>query len=109
MMNYYASLYRPCTTADGVNFTAYFDTFAVLWLEDSHRLFLDAPIDEEDVIRIIQAMTSGNAPSLGGLSMQFYEEYAPVLAPQLCTMYEEALELGVLPLSLREALVATIL
>ncbi|KAJ1197470.1 hypothetical protein NDU88_001328 [Pleurodeles waltl] len=87
----------------------YLDSVQLLWLEDGHRQFLNEPFTVEDVIQINNGLPGDKAQGLDGLMAAFYNESAPLLAPHLQAMYEDSLACGILPPSLKEALIVTIL
>lgn len=54
-------------------------------------------------------LRADKAPGPDGLGAQFYKEYSDELAPRLLAVYQESLETGLLPDTMREALIITLL
>ena len=69
LVPYYETLYSSRRGVDTATLVAYFDSIALLWLGDAHRLYLDIFYNEEDIVEVIQSMPSGKAPGLDGLTV----------------------------------------
>ncbi|XP_069059669.1 zinc finger protein Xfin-like [Pleurodeles waltl] len=109
LTDFYADLYAEPPGLDSVAANDYFVDISLLWFENSHRSYLDAPFSVDDVIQAVRSLPGDKAPGLNCLTPSFFKEYADILAPHLLEVYAEALETGALPASLREALIVTIL
>lgn len=70
---------------------------------------MDEPYTEEDIKRVIGGMRADKAPGPDGLTAQFYKTYMDLLATQLLAVYQDALETGILPETMREAIIITLL
>lgn len=103
VMDFNSKLYTSKCTQEADNLQSYFDTIELLWLENAHRAYLDAPFSEEDVIQVINSLPPDKAPGLDGLPTSFYKCYAAILVPHLMEVYQEAIDTGILPPTLREA------
>ena len=57
---------------------------------------------------VIQALPSNKAPGPDGYTGEFFKSFATELAPPLLEVYKEALERGVLPPTLRQALISLV-
>ncbi|KAJ1170849.1 hypothetical protein NDU88_002720 [Pleurodeles waltl] len=73
-------------------------------LTHEERDSLGGPLTVEEVQDAISHLSSGKTPGTDSLPMDFYKKYTTLLAPKLVEMYTEALHRGLLPDSLREAL-----
>lgn len=63
----------------------------------------------EEIAATIDSLTSNTAPGLDDLTGIFYKTYKDILAPQLLEVYAEALEVGSLLPSMREAVISLLL
>lgn len=79
------------------------------YLTDTQREFLSAPFELDEIREAIMKMQSGKAPGLDGIPIDFYKHYIDIMAPVLKEIFEDSLEMGVLPPSMREALVTSLL
>ena len=48
MENYYSELYRSKLDVTASEIEQYLDSIQLLWLDDTHRQYLEVPFDEED-------------------------------------------------------------
>ncbi|XP_069059369.1 vomeronasal type-2 receptor 26-like [Pleurodeles waltl] len=103
------ALSRPPAELPAEVVQAYFSEISLLWFEDAHRAYFNAPLSMEEVKAAIRDLSGDKAPDLDGLTPPFYKEYSDILAPHLMEVYAEAMKTGILPASLREALIVTIL
>lgn len=69
---------------------------------------LELPIKMEEILSAIRTLSPNESPGLDGFPVEWYDTYADSLASRLLEMYKGALEQGVLPESLREALIVLI-
>lgn len=67
------------------------------------------PFDEDDVKEAIKSLPTCKASGLDSLPSEFYKAYIDDLAPQLLKFFADTYETGVLPPSLREGLIVTLL
>lgn len=109
MAEFYTTLYSTQTDPGTAEILHYLDTISLAWLSSGAREFMDLPITEEDIKMVIGSMPAGKAPGADGLTDAFYKEYADLVAPRLLRVYEEAMETGILPPTLREAVIITLL
>ena len=66
MVDYYEGLYPTWLTTDMGDLTAYFDTIALLWLDDSHWLYLDVPFTRRTLLRLSVACPAAKPQALMG-------------------------------------------
>ncbi len=64
---------------------------------------LDGPITLEEITKSINSLQSKKSPCPDGLPYEFYKKVHVKLAPLLLSVFEESLDLGMLPLTLRQA------
>lgn len=56
-----------------------------------------------EIITAIKSMQNNKSPGPDRFTYEFYKMFAPQLAPTLEAMFKEALSLGILPITLRQA------
>ncbi|KAJ1193767.1 hypothetical protein NDU88_003063 [Pleurodeles waltl] len=56
MSDFYLELYMERPGVSGLETDAYFDEISLLWLENSHRLYLDVPFSVDYVIKGIRSL-----------------------------------------------------
>ncbi|CAM2096462.1 unnamed protein product [Caretta caretta] len=83
----------------------------VLWKElptvsASDRDWLELPLTLAEFSEALCHMPTNKSPGMDGLTMEFYRVFWDVLGPDLVTVWAEALQSGVLPLSCRRAVLA---
>ncbi|KAI2645988.1 LINE-1 retrotransposable element ORF2 protein [Labeo rohita] len=64
---------------------------------------LDRPITLEEITKSINSLQSKKSPGPDGLPSEFYKKFHVKLAPLLLSVFEESLDLGKLPPTLRQA------
>lgn len=101
---FFSALYTAQTAVSEQEINEYLDDIALAWLSHEHREYLSQPSAEEEFRAAINSLPNNKAPGLDGLPREFYKMYKDILIPHLAAMFEEAYENGVLPSSLREAL-----
>lgn len=69
---------------------------------------LDLPFNADEIISAMLSLNSNKTPGLDGYPAEWYSTYKEFLASKLLEVYNDALERGVFPDSLREALVVLI-
>lgn len=107
--SFYANLYTSSLTGEHSELQNYLDTIALVWFDNRDREYMHQPFTVEDVKRVIGSLPANKAPGSDGLTTAFYKAYAEELAPHLLATFEEAYEQGVLPQSMREAIIITLL
>ncbi|KAJ1171850.1 hypothetical protein NDU88_003708 [Pleurodeles waltl] len=68
----------------------YLDTVQLLQIYDTHRQYLSVPFEEEDLVQAVRSMPRGRPPSPDGRTVQFYKDYAEILALYLMSIFKEA-------------------
>lgn len=74
-------------------------------MTDERRKFLHLDITIEKIKRVIKALPSSNAPVPDSFTGEVFKSFATELASPLLEVYKELLERGVLPPTLRQALI----
>ncbi|XP_078503492.1 fibrocystin [Lissotriton helveticus] len=107
-LQHYKQLYS--TQQEGeVEFGDFLDDIALCWLGDSHRAFLGCPFELDEIRDAIMSLSNGKAAGLDGLPAEFYKCYIDIMAPVLKQIFEESLEAGILPGSMREVAITSLL
>ena len=100
---YYHTLYMTQSTDDQAELQIFLDQVSLAWLNTDHREELYLPIYEQGLCNAITELKNNSALA------EFYKTYVDILVPRLAEVYEEAYERGILPPSLRQAIVVTLL
>lgn len=103
LTKFFKELYTSSHSTLTTDLETYLDTIQLFWLTPGHREYLDQPFTVEDIITVIKSLPAGKAPGLDGLTSLFYKTFAEALAPRLLDVYQESLDSGRLPQSMREA------
>lgn len=103
LTNFFRELYTSSHVSSTPDLATYLDSIQLFWLSPGHREYLDQPFTVDDITAVIKSLPSGKAPGLDGLTTLFYKTYVDVLAPRLLDVYQESLDVGQLPQSMREA------
>ncbi|KAJ1203668.1 hypothetical protein NDU88_007452, partial [Pleurodeles waltl] len=106
---FYSRLYTNTQDECPEGLESFLDSIALVWFNNNHREYMDLPIDAGEVAQFIMSLPPDKAPGPDGLTTAFYKAYVDELSPRLLAVYEEALEKGVLPATMREALIITLL
>lgn len=107
--SFYAQLYTSTVPGDHSELLAYLDTIALVWFENTDREYMHQPFTIEGIKQVISGLPANKAPGSDGLTTAFYKAYAEELAPHLLATYKEAYETGILPHTMREAIIVTLL
>ncbi|CAM2114206.1 unnamed protein product [Caretta caretta] len=99
--DFYTSLFSPDPSDPGA--------CGVLWEElptVSDRLEL--PLTLAEFSEALRRMPTNKSPGMDGLTVEFYRAFWDILGPDLVTVWAESLQSGVLPLSCRQAVLASL-
>ncbi|KAJ1119765.1 hypothetical protein NDU88_007950 [Pleurodeles waltl] len=99
MVTYNAALYKSSSLVAPEEVMEYFDTIQLRWRDEAHSQNLEVPFNVEDIVRAIWTMPTCKAPRLDGLTTRFIKNTPNPPNPHLKAMFEEARDIGVLPLS----------
>lgn len=109
MAQFYRELYTSQANPAQADITDYLDTIALTWFNNNARTYMELPFTTDDIKQVISSMPADKAPGADGLTAAFYKEYTDRIAPKLLQVYAESLETGILPPTLREATIITLL
>ena len=70
---------------------------------------LDEPISLNEVASAIKELNLSKTPGTDGLPAEWYETYSDELANRILGVYQKALQIGILPCSISEALTVVLL
>ncbi len=77
-------------------------------LDEEESTQLDSEIPVNEVRQAIKSLKSNKAPGPDGLPAELYHKYNDILTPYLHRMYIQAIDNGVLPLTLTKAVITLI-
>lgn len=106
---YYENLYKSeiANNLEGQN--NFLDKITFPKLSEETRSNLEKNLSIEELSEALQDMCNGKAPGPDGLPMEIYKTFAGKILPHLLEMFNESLGKGILPPSLRSALITLIL
>lgn len=104
----YSNLYSSTSTSSEEEIHKFTGPLGLPKLTDEQRDFLDSDITIEEIKGVIKALPSSKAPGPDGFTGEFFKSFVTELASPLLEVYGEALERGVLPPTLRWALISPI-
>lgn len=107
--HFYSSLYESDSIPDLEQMENFFKGLPIKTIKVSDAAKLELPITKEEIISAIQAMQSGKTPGPDGFSTEFFKKFSSELAPALLEMFNDSLERGILPTTLRQATISLIL
>lgn len=87
----------------------FFDELEFPQLAEDAKLDLENYLSIKELVDAVQSMSSGKAPGPDGLPVEIYKTFSKRLMPHLLEMYTESYETGILPPSLRSALITVVL
>ena len=89
--------------------TVFFQNLNMPTICEESKNILENPVTAEELNMAIQTLQSGKSPGTDGFPSEFYKKFSTHLIPHMLNMYNESLESGVLPQSLKEASISLIL
>lgn len=78
-------------------------------LTEDVKIDLDENLSVEELSEALKDLSSGKAPGPDGLPIQLYKTFAGKLLPHLLEVFNESFEKGILPPSLRAAIISLLL
>ena len=105
---FYESLYQseyPENTQSQIEFL---DQLDIPTITDQDKTELDKLFTVKEMLEAVQNMRSGKTPGPDGIPIEIYKLFPEKLLPPLLEMFEEAYESGILPPSLRSALITLV-
>ena len=107
--NFYKSLYQSESTADQSLVNSFLNTLPTPSINQDIKSRLDEPLSLDEVTQAIRSMQSNKSPGPDGFPIEFYKTFGDALAKPMLNMFNEALNIGLLPQSLRQASISLIL
>lgn len=86
----------------------FLDSLSIPIISEETKLSLDMDITEEEITEAINSLTAGRTPGPDGLNVDFYKKFKRKLARPILDMFKESFANGMLPESLRHALITLI-
>lgn len=105
LQNYYERLYSSRCEGGEEDLIHYLAQIHMPVLSTESKQLLDRPLTLEELERALQLAPNDKAPGSDGLPAEFYKVYKDTLLPQLLLVFQEAVDSGQLPASMREAIV----
>lgn len=106
---YYENLYKSEIDNNLEGQNNFLDKITFPKLSEETRSDLENNLSIEELSEALQDMCNGKAPGPDGLPMEIYKTFAGKILPHLLEMFNESLGKGILPPSLRSALITLIL
>lgn len=103
---FYRELFS-CRGSTGYSVDKYLDALEKT-LEEEEREALEGPLSLQEVSSAISSLKGGTAPGCDGLPVEFYRTVLPWIGSELVCVYQESIERGELPLTMRMGLVTLI-
>lgn len=105
--NYYEDLYKSEYPDNPEKLNDFLDQLNSPTLTEEAKTNLEKNLCIEELIEALKSMNSGKAPGPDGLPIELYKKFAGKLLPHLLKMSNESHEKGILPPSLRSAVIST--
>lgn len=109
LKNFYSSLYKTEASDQSEEINHFLRHINFPKVDSLLASELDRSITLEEIIKSINLLQSKKSPGPDGLPSEFYKKFQFQLAPLLLSVYEESLELGMLPPTLRQASITLLL
>lgn len=106
---FYENVYASRSSGNEEDLTRYLAQVSLASLSEVSRHLLDQPITLEELERALQLAPNDKALGLDGLEAQFYKLYKDALLPHLLAVFQEVMEVGLLPHSMRKAIIVLLL
>lgn len=106
---YYENLYKSEYANFSERQNSFLDKLNFPTLSNEDRCKLEGNLSIEELQEALQCMNNGKAPGPDGIPVEIYKKFAVKLMPHLLDVFNESLEKGVLPPSLRSAIITLVL
>ena len=107
--DFYKWLYKSECTDNREAQKTFLDQLQFPTISEEEKITLDGPLTTKELDEVIGDISSGKAPRPDGLPIEFYKTFKRQLLRPLLDMYEESFMKGILPDSLRLAIITLIL
>lgn len=88
---------------------SYLDGISFSLITEEQQTFLDSTITLEVLGETMDSLQNHKSPGIDGLPIEVFKENRDVLLPELLSVLEDALRVGILPDSMRKATIIVIL
>jgi hypothetical protein len=105
--NFYSTLHQAKNTNKGVKRSFFLEALDVT-LCDSDKAFCDWKVDKDEVLSSLRKLSSGKAPGVDGLPVEFYKTFWPSIVDAYMDLLLECLESKELPLTMRTSVITLI-
>lgn len=102
---YYKHLYTSKMSGTLEGMTSCLSDVPLPLLSESSRQLLEQPITCSDLEEALHLLPNAKAPGSDGLPVEFFKFHEDILLPPLLEVFQEAMEVGCLPSSMREAII----
>ena len=102
-LRFYSDLYTLECSNDSDLSRNFFENLTLPAVSEDQNTKLSADISISEIVTAIKSMQNNKSPGPDGFTCEFYKKFALQLAPTLQAMFKEALSLGTLPMTLRQA------
>lgn len=107
--HFYSSLYSSESPCDGTQCKLFFDSLDLPSIKPDVAASLDGPLTLNELKGALMSMQNGKSPGPDGFPAEFFKTFLDSLSPLLLNMFNESLQTGTLPPSLRQATISLIL
>ncbi len=105
---FYSQLYESESPKDNSEMLNFFAEQNIPNISTEDKNNLEIPISIAEIIKAITLMNSGKSPRPDGFCVEFFKKFSKQLAPLLLGMFNESLQQGTLPPTLRQAAISLI-
>ena len=102
---YYEKLYSSELIQERVDQSSFLDSLTIPKLPEEDSANLERVLTLREIYEAITCMNSGKTPGPDGLPVEIYKKFASKLGPPLLEMFLESFESGILPPTMRGALI----
>ncbi len=107
--SFYSSLYASECSSEEAEFDVFFSPLNIPSIDPETSSRLEEPFTVDEIKGALLSMQSGKCPGPDGLPTEFFKAFADKLSPLLLNMFNESLQSGILPQTLRQATISLIL
>ncbi|KAJ1183214.1 hypothetical protein NDU88_000039 [Pleurodeles waltl] len=107
--DHYEDLYISKSVHNDPDITDCLEHITMTRLTNDDRERLMSSLKPTEIRKVIQEMAAGKAPGMDGLPVTVYKRYQEILIPQLQTLFQGIAAYAIMPPTMREALMVTLL
>lgn len=105
---YYSKLYSSESACDNSLFDSFFEKLEIPKVSNEMSVDLEEAFSIEELTRAVNSLQTGKSPGPDGFTSEFYKKFIKQLAPLLLSVFEESFVSGILPPTMRQAVVTLI-